>query len=357
MKSLDTQCGSTNNNTALSIFTAATSCTLMIFTIPLNSLIIYALVKEHKKRKEQTLFYMLLLNIIIADLLTGLIADPSAMTFLIREAQQLPVPMVVKYINHLSLFFTDAVALMALTFLSVERVIALVYPIKHFKGMTIAWKKLIVAITWPLAFLLVIPYFEFDFITQLMVFSTVNLVVTVVSLLITTAVYYRKLVVAKVRRYNSEMNTSQSKYYSTKGEIGTKKVEAVEAVETVEAVEIVEAPRKRDHVLANAIINNKRKHANTISKLASPQRIKMQEEATKTFLTMLIVFVVTYCPTAVTMVYASVCRDCDCRIVHIMRDVSAISILSSSLFRPLNFILTMKNLRLNISKIFKTGFL
>ena len=78
----------------------------------------------------------------------------------------------------------------------------------------------------------------------------------------------------------------------------------------------------------------------------SDKQARSQKKATRTFILMLLVFVLTYLPTAVTMVYMNACTECNCVVVHVMRNVSILSILSSSIFRPLNFILTLKHLRI-----------
>ena len=85
----------------------------------------------------------------------------------------------------------------------------------------------------------------------------------------------------------------------------------------------------------------------------SKQQARIQKKATQTFLIMLCVFAVTYLPTAVTMIFMNVCTTCNCMTVHIMRDVSSISILSSSVFRPLSFILTLRHLRTTV--LFQLG--
>jgi len=171
----------------------------MLFTIPLNTVIIYSLIKERKK-KYKSLFYKLLLNIALADLLTGLISDPSAVSFHTKEALRLKLSLLEIYVMHISVFFTDAVALLTLSVLSIDRIIALVFPIKYYKGMKKRTENILVFMVWPIALLLVLPYFKLKFIRQLLVFSSINITVTILSLIVTTITYRQKFGVRKTKR-------------------------------------------------------------------------------------------------------------------------------------------------------------
>ena len=67
---IDERCGSTNNNTALNVFSASSTSFLMLLSIPINALVVFVLIKDRKQKRYKSLFYKLLLNITIADLLT-----------------------------------------------------------------------------------------------------------------------------------------------------------------------------------------------------------------------------------------------------------------------------------------------
>ena len=307
LQSIDQKCGTTNNITVLSIFSSSSSGVFMLFTIPLNALIVYSLINERKKT-YRSLFFKLLLNIALADLLTGLIADPASMNALTKEALRIDMSLFEVYIIHLSLFFTDAVALLTLTILSIERFIALVFPLRHFNGIQKRTENILVFSVWPISIILVLPYFHLKFIRQLVVFSSLNIVVTVLALVVTTITYKQKL---GSQRFMQKLRASSDDQY--------KRSAIPQTTETV----------------------------------VNPNRLRNKKKVTRMFIVMLLVFVLTYLPTAVTMVYMNACTECNCVVVHVMRDVSILSILSSSVFRPLNFILTLKHLRISVARIFK----
>ena len=192
LKDIDKLCGTQNNWIALPLTGSVIAGMEMILTIPLNAVIVYCLIKE-RKQKYKSLFYKLVLNIAICDLLTGLIADPIAIETFIKEAIKMKVALVEVYLIHLSLFITDAVALLTLSILSVERIVAIMLPVKHHKGVKRSIENGLIISAWILGSALVSPYFQLGFIRQLFVFSTFNIVVTVLSLVVTALTYNYKM--------------------------------------------------------------------------------------------------------------------------------------------------------------------
>ena len=201
---------------------------------------------------------------------------------------------------HISLFFTDAVALLTLTLLSIDRFICIAYPIHHFNGIKKRIENLIAILPWPLGMALVAPYFKLMFIKQLAVFSAVNITIAIISLVVTTIATRHKLY-------------------------------------------------KRSNFVSRRVNNNN--VPNTLSNIQTKVKthgisaVTGQAKVTKAFRWMIFVFIVSYLPTAATMVYMNVCQQCDCVAVHIMRDVSIISILASSVLRPISFITNLRHLK------------
>ena len=381
---IDERCGSTNNNTALNVFSASSTSFLMLLSITLNALIVFVLIKDRKQKRYKSLFYKLLLNITIADLLTGLVADPSTISVFVREALIVEVSKTVHYTAHLSIFFTDAVALCTLTLVSMERAMAILSPVKHFKGTRLSVRYALLASTWILGFFLVLPYFKLKYIRQLFVFAIINITVTVLSLVMTIVMHRIKLkpITSKSNKYQTGPNGNDGTKYTTVTRIDGNQAEPGNRtdMETEKLDDIKENPNNDDSktkttqivslsitkpFITGGLKNNETiKHLSPmeVSKdgqlknkdqnknLISNQQARNQQKATRAFLIMLCVFVATYLPTAVTMIYMNVCTTCNCLTVHIMRDLSIISILSSSVLRPLNFILTLKHIRIAVCK-------
>ena len=295
LKSIDYRCGTVTNSTALSVVSTAAAGVFMVFTVPLNAVIIYSLVKEHRK-KYKSLFYKLLFNIAMADLLTGLIADPSAVNSTTKEALRQKIRLTDIYFIHVSLFFTDAVALLTLTVLSIERIIALVFPIKHHNGIRKRTENLLVISVWPLAMLLILPYFQIKFIRQLLVFSSINIIFTVLSLIVTTITYRYKLGVNKTKKSARE-RTNTNKEMDTK--LQKPSLNESDGAVVFNKQSLDSLPDK-EHQSQNVVIEKR---------LSNDRQFSSQQKATRTFILMLLVFVITYLPTTCLLYTSPSPRD------------------------------------------------
>lgn len=381
IKQIDEKCGTTNNMTALSTFSAVTSMTISIMAVPLNMIIIICIIKA-RKTKFKNLFYKLLLNIAFADLFTGLIASPASVNFHIKEAFfNEDVNYADALVLHLSVFITDAVALITMTLLCIDRMTALIFPIKYHKGIKGRTENIIVILTWPLGIIFVIPYFKLHFIKELAVFSAVNVTVAVSSMIITTVVYKTRFQLKPKNKPNhssSVVSTNQvelsvnSDVKSTPTEKRHFKVGFASTIVANKNEELVNNSSSNADFstdMIEEIASNERKpRSSTVQSVLCYLRIRpdarkssitdnlsprmtIQRKATRTFFYMLLVFVITYLPTCVMMGYMNLCVTYDCGVIHAMRDLSIISILSSSVFRPTSFILSLKHLRASVYEL------
>lgn len=351
-------CGSINNITALSIFTGSTSGLMMLLSVILNSLLIYCLVTERKK-KYKSFFYKLLLNIAVADFLTGCIVDCTGMVVMVKEALRLKIEHYETYLSHISLFYTDAVALLTLSILSVERIIALLYPIQHFRGINVKYEYLLVFIPWSTAWLVILPYFFYhDFISQLLVFSAVNIVLCSISLIANTITYRTKNL--KIKTTNSNIPVSENREYKGSNSQGnqtkTEEERMYKPSLSMSKPSQHEEPYEESKLSVNckSITEGKSKNITLQAmEIQNRQSTEIQNKATRTFIYMLCVFVFTYIPTCITMILMNTCNECSCVFIHVMRDVSILFIQSSSILRPLNFILTLKHLRASVASLIR----
>ena len=99
----------------------------------------------------------------------------------------------------------------------------------------------------------------------------------------------------------------------------------------------------------------KRKKSRTSSVITEHMRyVATEKRVNKTFIIMLLVYLSAYLPSATMTVYVNACDDCSCKLVHILRDLIFLAILSSAVWRPLNFILRLKTLRCEVQKVLKS---
>ena len=76
---------------------------------------------------------------------------------------------------------------------------------------------------------------------------------------------------------------------------------------------------------------------------------KRERKVTLAFLKMLLVFIFTYLPTLVMVILMNL--NIDCNTIHVLRDLSVLGIMSSSLFRAINFLATLRHVRESTKKM------
>jgi len=86
-------------------------------------------------------------------------------------------------------------------------------------------------------------------------------------------------------------------------------------------------------------------------KIEKPKYSTSEKRVNKSFIIMLLVFVITYLPACIMTAYMNLCSTCNCTFIHSCRDLTYLFILSSAVFRPLNFILRLKTMRKEIYKL------
>lgn len=290
-------CPLQHSYTALSYTTAVICAILCLATTCLNVLIVY-IIFHNRQNKFNILFYKLLLNIAVSDTLVGLVADTCFAVVHVSEAKNSGLEPEQVMTAHTIMFVLGGVSLITLVFLCIDRIYALFRPHSYRKGLSKTASRILIASAWCLSVVLVSIYFVVGFMKYLIVFTSFNILFPFILLIFTAVVYHMKLV---------------------------KKVE------------------KEDGNQAGSETSTlKRKDGN----------VEKGRKATKAFLKMLLVFIFSYLPAAFITIYFSLCSVCDCLLIHILRDVSIVFILTGSLFRAINFLLSLTSLRKEMRHIF-----
>ena len=281
-------CGNFNVIPGISFFTAAASTVLAISTTLSHMLILHAIIKDRKK-KFKLFFYKLLLNISIADLLCGVFNDPYSVVFHTQEGL-LQKPIDIR-VFHVSLYLLGSVPLFTLVALALDRILALMKTSKYRNGLQGKKSWSVLLAIWLLSTLQILAYFELGFIPYLIVFAAVNIAIAVLAMLITYLIY-RKYLGRNVSRGKSTTDANTS---------------------------TIDNPSRR--------------------------RQEREKRATRTFLISTVVIVLSYLPTCFATGYMNSCTNCNCAIVHSLRDIAIVSILAGPLFRAINFLVCLKSLR------------
>jgi len=310
-------CGTNHNYKELSFFSATVSLILCITTIPTSCLIIAALYKSRNTLFTST-FYKIVLNIVVSDLMTGLIGDTGAVNFLIREGLMMKASPAHVYWVHIPLFLNGGVSILTLSILSLDRVVALLRPFKYRDGVK-PWKVFAtLSLTWVTSGLLTIVYFYIGYIKYLMVYAFTTVLFSTACLIFTTIVYRKK--------------------FRTKTRISVvlpAKTTAMSPIPT----------HKNSHSSAGqqSVRRDRSKTYSTSS--------QMERRVNSSFIIILLLFLLTYLPACIMTIYMNVCTECNCLLIHVLRDLTFLLILASALLRGINFISRLTTIRRAIRKM------
>lgn len=296
------QCGAIHHLPALSIFTTVATGLLIIATVGLNALVLFTIIRN-KSNTFKPVFFRAVFNIALADLFTGLIVDTLCFNFVLKESLGLQLSAIEQKLSHLSFFIFSGVAVVTVGLLSVERLWALIKPFNHLKGLK-AWQSVLIAsATWVISIGLSLAYLKVGFIRCLVVFSSTTVVCSFVLMIVMLVVYERRMELNRKKRNRYSVTRSDSNCKSTK----------------------------------------RLSMKDTLSQAG-------EKRVTKTFMLMLVVFLISFLPTIVMIIYMNNCIDCNCVLIHTMRDLTYLLIVAGAFMRPVNYILRLRVLRRAIKK-------
>lgn len=297
LQNLDKQCGNLSNVPILSYVNSAVSIILFLSTVTINLLIVLALHTDRQLLSRN--YYFIIYNIALADALMGLICEPLSVYFHFKEAIHTHMPIVQK-IMHFAFFVTNTVAVLSMTVLAVDRFCVAMFPFYYYSKYTKSKMITTLLATWMISVSVSISYFFIGYIRFLAVFASSSVIITLIFMVVTMYILRKQL--EKTR--NDEMerqNMSRSRNSS-----------------------VIKIRWNSDGEI---------------------EFTQVDKKVTKTFLYMLSFYLLTYLPSLCLIIYLNVCEQCNCSFIHIFRDVVFLSILSSGLFRGMNFILCLETIR------------
>ena len=322
---LDSICGGTSPVQIASYVGFVISIILLFITTPLTLSIAYALMMKSRYQLLTRNYFLVILNITIADTIMAIIAHPMSVSFHIKEAlgpSVVRLPKIEQTVMHIVFFFTNIVAVLSMAVLALDRLGVILAPFSYYKNMTRIRIKMILACTWLSAIGITIVYLYIGYIRFLVVFSFSTVGLTLTLMIITMILLRRRLNLAKAYEVQQRRDSRASV-----------------------AIGRRESNRPINH--RQHSIHSRRRTETMLEFTPADQRI------TATFLWMLVLFVMNYVPCVILVLYMNICEECDCDFVHIMRDIIWFMILASPLCRALNFLVRLETLRETVQSAFK----
>lgn len=295
------ECRNSSAPHTLSFITSAMSSLLMLITVPGNLLICVAVVKDPFKTLRSP-FNLFLLNIAAADLVVGLAVLPLSITYHSLEGIGIKYDVLTKAL-HLSFFISCTASVLGIAALSIDRYVCVTSPMKYRLRLKSLQVKRASLIIWLTSVICPFTYLYVDFIIYTFVFANGTILFTLLVLVFVNHKIHRSL----------------------------------------------QTQRQQLQILADG---------------ESLRTNLSQRDArvTKTFLFFLGSFLVLTLPALTFSYVLNFCSSCNCRTIHIFRDLQFVSILFPSSVNPFIYALRLPNLRraitiISCSKILRNRFM
>ena len=271
-------CSNVSAPVALSFTTATISGLLCLLTVPGNLLVLLAVYLDPYKELKFPFNYFIV-NLAITDLIAGLVVDPIAFVFHIKEG--IGTMDADLAIIHMPFFITCTASVLSLGALAIERYLAVQYEVKyrtelHLKPMRVLVVSLVI---WTFSISFPFIYFKTGYIGYSFVFNHTAVILTFGILIFTYVRIFKKLR-GRVREWDN---------------------------------------------IADKTSENQ----------AQRQAVRDQQKATKTLLIMLALFVFCYLPPLPFSYIMNFCSSCSCDVIHVTRDLQLIFVLLNSSLNPM----------------------
>ena len=384
------ECGERHDVTALSFSTASLSVGISVSTIILNGLIILVFMKNHRSLFKR-LFYKIIFNIILADFLNGLIADNLTLSYVIKEGMKAPIAGMHVTMSHITFFIFGTVSVGTIGILGIERQWAVLFPFSYRIGVRAKYVALTVVFTWIFSISMSLLYLLVGFYTSLVIFASTTVTLSFIILIITASVYYFRLIRRPAHIGDGEKNRENAiHHFPMLHFFGNDTMKAGANANELPLGKIVDSSRATNSLknLKNGVLDDKLNCAvkrigqnvspivqrnitergdncPAIKPVQRPRIIKshsirhrsfateVEKRATTTFMIILVVYIISYLPTCIMMIYMNTCESCDCLVLHVLRDMTYLSMVSGCLLRPISFIFSLKPLRDGIKNILR----
>lgn len=281
-------CDSQGPPTYLSYISMIASLFLSAITIPGNSLVLLAVYKDpHKELRKP--FTILVANLALADLTAGSITEPMAAYFTIQEVRGSQVEDFLVYITHLSYFMSCTTSVLTLGALTLDRYLAISHSLWYKAHSTLASTVEVCIAVWIVSITLSLAYIRTGFIHFAFVFANTAVLSTTCVLVFS---YYK----------------------------------------TVKSL--------RSRTLQVAVL-----HEGTNQRSEKQKSLMLEHKLTKLYLMMQGIFLLCFVPSCSFIYVLYFCSVCDCVIVHWLRDLSFLLVLSNSSLNPVLYSLRMTSFR------------
>lgn len=260
----------------LTIAMAALFCLL----ITVGNLMIIIAVVINPLKKLRSPFNYFITNLALTDLIIGIISMPLAiylhvLQYLNKKSDNLSFTF-----SYVFFFTSTTASVLCLITLSIDRNIAITFPVKYRNNITLKRCWAVSFIIWSLSLALSFTYTETGYIDFLMIYINTAVAIAAVTFIVTLIRTYRFL----------------------------------------------QAQSQKLRVISRT--------TPTETKMQELKRTSQQKKVTRVFLWILLLFLACYIPAAIVVYILQFCTACDCESIHLMRDTGFYLITVNSCMNP-----------------------
>ena len=283
----------------LSLLTAIIGSVFCIVITLGNLMIVIAVVKDPLKKLRSPFNYFVI-NLAVADLIVGIISMPIGIYNHTLEYLKTK-PDVLKRVFTVTLFISLTASLLCLITLSVDRYVAITFPMKYRSNLT--WRKCWIGsfIIWILSLSLPFIYLKVGYINYLMIYVNTAVVIAAITLVMTYIRIY-KFLRGQIQRMKEISRTTSNE-----------------------------------------------------TKMLESKRTLQQKKVTRVFLWILVLFLVCYIPATIIVYILQFCTACRCESIHIMRDTTFYLLTVNSCMNPFVYALKNKHYRHALTQVWKNS--
>ena len=283
----------------LSLLTAIIGSVFCIVITLGNLMIVIAVVKDPLKKLRSPFNYFVV-NLAVADLIVGIISMPIGIYNHTLEYLKTK-PDVLKRVFTVTLFISLTASLLCLITLSVDRYVAITFPMKYRSNLT--WRKCWIGsfIIWILSLSLPLIYLKVGYINYLMIYVNTAVVIAAITLVMTYIRIY-KFLRGQIQRMKEISRTTSNE-----------------------------------------------------TKMLESKRTLQQKKVTRVFLWILVLFLVCYIPATIIVYILQFCATCHCESIHVMRDTTFYLLTVNSCMNPFVYALKNKHYRHALTQVWKNS--
>ena len=283
----------------LSLLTAIIGSVFCIVITLGNLMIVIAVVKDPLKKLRSPFNYFVI-NLAVADLIVGIISMPIGIYNHTLEYLKTK-PDVLKRVFTVTLFISLTASLLCLITLSVDRYVAITFPMKYRSNLT--WRKCWIGsfIIWILSLSLPFIYLKVGYINYLMIYVNTAVVIAAITLVMTYIRIY-KFLRGQIQRMKEISRTTSNE-----------------------------------------------------TKMLESKRTLQQKKVTRVFLWILVLFLVCYIPATIIVYILQFCTACRCESIHVMRDTTFYLLTVNSCMNPFVYALKNKHYRHALTQVWKNS--